>query len=172
MVLFTYRILLDRVVSTAGGFISSVTNANNAEPGNQDEQAVNPTASVSESDSESSIPSTSTSASPTADVDVPPDTGEDDPPEVVSSEGAEIIPDLEVDGVSSGRKDLESSLQNKSAELEDDTLVAAAEGEDKGAEVVDALTSSSSFAHSASGEGSAAGVLDSVENDDPTNPSK
>lgn len=160
------------MVSTAGGFISSVTNSHSTTAGenNEDGQPVNPTASVPDADAESSITSSTT---PTTIVSSAADTStsneEIPPPEVVSSEGGEIIQDLEIDGVSSGRKDIEPNLQNKSAELEDDPHVAAAEGEDKGAEV-DA-TSSSSFSHSASGEGSAGGVLDPIESGDPNNPS-
>lgn len=77
---------------------------------------------------------------------------------------------MEVDGAAADRerKDIEQNLQNKSAELEDDAHVAAAEGEDKMIEV-DATTASA-FSHSASGEG-AGGVLDAIESDDHNNPS-
>lgn len=147
------RIILDRVVSTAGGFISSVTSSPSDDK-TKDSQKVSPTASVSEKDSESSIPSTSSTSTPTAEVEIPPTE------DVEGSEGAEVIEDLDVDD---GRKDLESNLQNKSAELEEDLNVAAAEGEDKGSE---GDGSTSTFSHTASGEG----VLEGLESDDPNHP--
>ncbi|CAL8093618.1 unnamed protein product [Orchesella dallaii] len=160
MMLSADQILLDRVVSTAGGFISSVTNSKTEET-KEDGSNVQPTSSVTDSESTTSTPSA------TKGVEMRPNLDEDNPPHVVSSEGAEILSDLEVDSVQNEGKEVEPSIQNKSAELEDDTQVAAAEGEDKSTDV----DSTSTFTHTASGEGSVGNnVLDTLETDDPSNP--
>ncbi|ODM98515.1 Membralin [Orchesella cincta] len=160
MMLSADQILLDRVVSTAGGFISSVTNSKTEET-KEDGSNVQPTAAVP--DPESSTPSA------TKGVEMRPNVADDNPPHVVSSDGAEIVNDVDVDAMQSGGKEVEPSIQNKSSELDDDTQVAAAEGEDKSSDV----DSTSSFSHTASGEGSvSSSVLDTLETDDPANPSK
>lgn len=164
-------------MSTAGGLLATVSGMTKSTPEvTKEENKVIPTSSVETNSPDASATSSSITASSTSSM-LSSGEGQSGASDTTNEEEATVIDGSENNqgghsdkDVSRKGEDLDANLSNKSLELEEDSLVAAAEGEERTSDV-EAIAPSIPI--TASGEGSvgaSAGISDPLENIDVHNP--